>query len=275
MHSGVTRYKLGNWVGALALVTFPHLALATPAWQLNTGGTGVDGASARSRIDVAGVGFVQVLPSPVTPFAFSFVEYGAYQGVTPDGLAALGTHDLTITYSAFGTGSFLDSAALRFTSGTINIYADAMFDFGTAAASYGADNGTLIASLGIFDGRVDASGLVTVKASAIPGTLRPGYFFTADGSDFSTRNDVTMTLGVYNQTVIPDAMMISEVICGLAAFAGPGCNGDSYANSPLIYAVQDGGYAVMSTVPEPGSLSMLLAGLGLIASMRKRRRTPH
>lgn len=265
----------GNWIGALALATFPHLALATQGWQLNTEGTGVNGASAVSSIDVSGVGFVRILPSPSSPFAFDFVEYGAYRAVQPDGFGALGVHDLTVTYSAFGFGSFVDPAALRFTAGTIDIYADAAFDFGTATANYGADNGTLVARLGIFDGGIDATGLVTVKAGAIQGSLRPGYFFSADGRDFSTRDDVTMTLGIHNQTVVPDAMLISEVICGLAAYTGPGCNGEPYVNTPLGYAVQDGGYALMLTVAEPASLSMLLAGLGLIAAMPRRRRAAH
>ncbi|MDO9597177.1 MAG: flocculation-associated PEP-CTERM protein PepA [Azoarcus sp.] len=275
MLESLEQQRTAHWIGALALALLPQVALAAPVWQINTEGTGLSGASTVSSVDVTGVGFVQILPSTTVPYVFDFVEHGAYRAVKPDGLAALGTHDLTLTYSVFGTGSFLDPAALRFTSGTIDIYADAALDFGTATANYGADNGTLIARLGISEGGVDAAGLVTVKASAIQGTLRPGYFFTADGSDLSTRNDVTMTLGVYNQTVTPDAMMISEVICSLAAYAGPGCNGEPYANTPLSFAVQDGGYAFMSTVAEPGSLSMLLAGLGLVATVRRRRRAAH
>lgn len=275
MHSGARKHSTGNWIGALALAAFPHFAMAAPVWQLNTGGTGVNGAIAMSTIDVAGVGFVQILPSATVPSAFDFFEYGAYRAVRPGSTTALGKHDITIRYSAFGSSSFLDPNALNFTAGSIDIYSDSNFDFATAAPNYGTDNGTLIAGFSIYAGGADGSGLVTLSAEAISGSLLPGYFFSADGKDLSTRNNVTMTLGVYNQTVIADSLMVSGVICGLAGYTGPGCDGEPFVNTPLAFAVQDGGYAIISSVPEPETLSLLLAGLGLLSLVHGRRRSGH
>ncbi|MBR0567908.1 flocculation-associated PEP-CTERM protein PepA [Azoarcus sp. L1K30] len=258
---------------ALALGMLAQAALAAPVFQINTDGSGLAGATSIASLNVTGVGFVQTSPDANAPYLFRFSESGAYRALNEAGTGAFGSRDLTITYTTSGTGSFLDPGALTFDAGIINVYSDAAFDFGTATANYGANNGTLIATFDIFGGGPGAGGLVKVIARARAGSMLDGYFFDADGRDMSTAANTEMTLSVFNQMVNPDQMMISEVICGLADYKGPGCDGTPFFNSQLAFAVQDGGSASLSTVPEPPPLTLLGLSLATLALMRPRRRT--
>jgi opacity protein-like surface antigen len=149
------------WLCALALALSSQAAQAAPEWKINPDGTGAGSATTVSTLDVGGAGFVQILPDIDGP-TFQFVEHGAYQV-----LKAFGTRDLTVTYSVSGTGDFWNPAALRFTSGAIDLYADPISDFASAASNYGADNGTHVARFSVFDGGVTPFGMVGVQASIV------------------------------------------------------------------------------------------------------------
>lgn len=265
--------RLSQLLCALTLGLSSQFAQATTEWQLNPAGNGLAGASWLSALDVGGVGYVQILPSSTDPTAFNFIEHGAYQALQSDKSTPFGTQDLTITYTVIGSGSLLNPFALSFTSGSINLYADPNFDFASTAGSYGADNGSRIASFSVFGGGLNADGMVSLQASAIAGSLLAGYLFAADGSDLAMRDNVQMNLGVFNQQTTPDSLLVAEVVCGMAGSTGAGCNGTPFVNTPFAYTVKDGGYATISTVPEPTTVSMLLAGLGLIPIVTRRRRT--
>lgn len=262
---------LGLCVLALALSV--QTAQAASQWQLNPEGTGAGGATNLSLLNVGGVGFVQVVPDANDWSAFTFVEHGAYRALQSDMRTPFGAQDLTVAYSVSGRGSFATPLALHFTSGTIDLYTDPVFDFASATPHYGADNGTHLAGFNVFDGGMAATGLVTVQARIAANSLLPGYLFAADSSDLAQRSKVLITLNVFNQPVAPDNLLVSQVVCGLAAYAGPGCNGTPFQNSPLAYTVRDGGYVTITAVPEPEMAGMLLAGLGLIAWAAKRRRS--
>lgn len=263
-----------KWACALALAGCSLWAQAAPTWQINTAGTGPAGATALASLDVAGVGFVQILPDANDPLAFTFIEHGAYRAVQADGTTPFGGNDLTIRYMVGGSGSFLDPSVIRFDSGNIELYSDPAFDFGTTAGNYGADNGTLVARLSVLGGGTAPGGLVTMEAAVIAGSLLPGYFFAADGTDFAALAKVVFSLGVFNQPTLPDALMVSEIICGMAGYAGPGCNGAEYVNTPLAFAVRDGGYVSVTAVPEPPTAGLAIAGLGLLAAGTWRRKAP-
>jgi len=265
--------SLTHGLCALALALSSQVALATPQWEINPEGTGLGGASTVATLNVGGVGFVQIVPDANGGSAFSFVEHGAYQVLKPDMLTPFGATDLTVSYSISGIGNSLDPLGLHFTSGRIDLYADPRFDFATAAVHYGVDNGTRIAAFDVFDGGMTGSGLVTVNAKIVTNSLLAGYFFGADGSDLAGNDDVLMQLGIFNQPTIPDSLLISGVVCGIAAYPGPGCDGTPFTSSPLAFTVRDGGFATLSSVPEPATLSLLLVGVGLIGGTRKRRRS--
>jgi hypothetical protein len=267
----VTGVKQALYVLALALST--QVVQAAPLWQINPEGTGQSGASTVSTVNAGGVGFVQILPNVNNASTFTFVEHGAYQVLQSDGVTPFGTKDLTVAYSISGIGSFIGAFALQFTSGTIDMYADPVFNFATSATNYGVDDGTHLATFNVFDGGLNASGLVTVKANAVANSLLPGYLFAADGSDLAAHNNVLLELGVFNKQATPDDLLVSGVVCGLAAYTGPGCNGTPFSNSPMAFTVSDGGFATITSVPEPTTISLLLAGLGLIAFSAKRRKS--
>jgi len=277
MKSCVSRLIVGI-LGAASLFVAQGAA-ATPAWQINPQGTGAAGAQSLSQVDVGGAGFVQIIPGTTDPTSYQFVENGAYQLLSPGTGTAFSGSDLTVSYSVLGSGSFLNPLALQFTSGTISLYADANYDFGTDAGNFGADNGTLIALFNIFAGGVDSNtGLVTVTAALETGSLLAGYLFSADGTDLASTTGTTIELSVYNQLTNPDPLIVSEIVCGLAGYGGAGCDGTSstFSNSALAFTVRDGGFAsVIANVPEPATILLVLAGLLMAAcSTRGSRRSP-
>lgn len=261
--------RLTQLLCVLALGLSSQFVQAAAEWQLNPAGTGLAGATRLSELDVGGVGYVQILPSSTDPTGFTFIEHGAYQALQSDKSTPFGTQDLTVTYTVMGSGN---SLGLSFTSGSINLYADRNFDFASATGSYGADNGSRIASFSVFGGGLNANGMVSVQANAVAGSMLAGYLFAADGSDLANRNNVQMNLAVFNQQTTPDSLLVAEVVCGMAGSTGAGCNGTPFVNTPFAYTVKDGGYATISAVPEPETVSMLLAGLGLISVVARRRR---
>lgn len=259
-------------LSALAIAVSAQSAIAASVWQINPLGSGVAGASSVSAINVGGVGFVQLLPNGDNSPLFTFIETGVYRALNADGTAPFGANDLTVTYSVSGTGNFLNASALHLNSGSINLYADPNFDFGTSAATYGADNGTKIASFDIFSGSVTDTGLVSVNANGVAGSIVSGYLFNTDGADLATLSNIQLQLSILNLPTWPDSMQVSEIICGMAGYTGSGCDGTPFVPTSLAFAVQDGGSVTISAIPEPETLTLLLAGLGLISIVGRRRR---
>ena len=80
-------------------------------------------------------------------------------------------------------------------------------------------------------------------------------------------SNVQLELNISNALRMPDALIVSEIICGLA----DACEGGNVTLSQQAFTVQDSGSVSISAVPEPGAAAMLLAGLGFIAGMAYRR----
>lgn len=263
---------LAHLTCALGLTLGIQSAHAATGWQINPEGLGVAGATAVSAADVGGVGFVQIVPSTTTPGDFTFFEHGAYQLLQTGSTNPFGARDITVSYEVTGVGNFTNPFALNFTSGSIKLFSDANFDFGSANSNYGADNGTAIGSFSVFGGGILNNGLITLQAQLDAGSLLSGYLFDANGNDMTNAAKVLLQLGVYNQTTTPDALLVSEIICGMSGYGGPGCDGTPFVNSPLAYAVRDGGSVSLTAVPEPASLALLGIALGAIPLARRRAR---
>jgi len=247
--------------------------------QFNPAGAGSAGAiPVTSAITAHGSGFVMTQPNPNDPTNFLFSETGAYQLTQPDGSSPIGTHDITLTYSVMGTVNPL-SGALSFSTGAFSLYSDATFNYGTGSSNpsvvYGANDGSLIASFLISSGLGNASGNVHLQGTAIAGSILPGFFFSSSGIDLSTTGNLQFAVDIGNAIdLAPSATVISELVCKAAGFPGPGCNGSDYSNTPYYFVVSDGGATSLSTndVPEPGSGSLVFAGIAGLGLFSRRSR---
>lgn len=261
---------------AVGIAMTAPAAQAASEWQINTSGTGASAATPITQLNIAGGGFVQIIPDFTDPTRFTFIEHGAYQAVQADGETPFGGSDLTVVYQVSGTGSFLDPYSLNFSTGLVTLYSDPVHDFGTAAGIYGANNGTAFATLAVTAGGLDPiSGLVSVTTVITPGGLAPGYLFDSTGKDLSLTTGTKLQLGIFNQLSNPDELFVSEIVCELSGFSGAGCDGTPFANSPLSFTVQDGGFVLMQPVPEPLAVHMTLGGLALLGWVARRRRREH
>ena len=262
----------------LAAVSTASVARAESV-SLNPDGTGAAGLPATGNaapIDGHGSGFVIVQPDPTSATQARFFETGAYELTQPDGVSRLGTHDVTLTYSVFGSIDLL-SGQLSFSSGIVNIYSDSQFNFGSISPAspiiYGANDGAPIASFSISAGGGLASGAVSLQADAIVGTILPGYFYTASGIDVIATQQLHLTVQIGNSIdMAPSNAVVAEIVCKAAAFPGPGCAGGSYANTPYYFVVSDHAQATLSAVPEPSSGATALAGIALIGAIARSKR---
>ena len=263
---------------SLAAFSTAHASVAS----LNVAGDGWAGAMPVSApVNVQGSGFVLAQPNPGNPASFVFSELGAYRLTQPDGVSALGSRDLTLTYSVSG---LLDpvTGGLSFSSGAFSLYADTQFNFASSSSNplvvFGANDGDLIASFQIGSGGGFAYGGVHMAGQAIAGTIRPGYFFSAAGDDLSVSGNLQFVVDIGNVLDdAPSATVVSEIVCKGFGFPGPGCDSSSYANTPYYFVVKDGGLASLSSadaVPEPGSMALALFGLtGVGAFVRRTRKS--
>lgn len=257
--------RIARSLCALGIAFGVQVAQAAPAWQINTNGTGLAGATPIATVaEVSGVGFVQLVPNLATG-QISFIENGAYQLQQ----SASGGQDITVIYSVAGN---LDNGLIpTFTSGSISLFADSNSDFGTAAGIYGANNGTPLASFSVTGGGLISANEVALQASLDAGSLLSGYLFDSNGKDMTDAALVTLKLVVKNQVANPDDLEVAEIICGLSAFPGPGCNGMPFFNADPFFFVKDGGYVSLSAVPEPGSMALFVAALGGLSVVRRHR----
>jgi hypothetical protein len=280
-------------LGCAAAVTLAMAGTASASpvlnnWVFNPAGTGfASGVEINEYLDITGNAFIQ-LSAGGSPGTFSFKEHAVFN--VPYGDAgATGffsnpgrpTGNITATFEAVGTGTF--SGAFTFTGGTIKMYQNNTFEFGSTNGIYGSDLGNLIAEFEVLPGGgglVDASGSpinngqVSVFARADVGDMDPGYFFRSNGSDLAAESILSFAFTNANTVGAPTNRLVSEVACQFAGFAGPGCPpvGGAYANAPGQYFfVSNNGQFKLAEVPEPGSLTLFgiaMLGAGVISRRR-------
>ena len=127
---------------ATCVVAAQPAAYAVDGWYFNPQGDGADGAGFVSALNVGGFGFIEQSLSTTQSFAMDFVEHGAYQVRDAASGGPFGAHDITVSYDV---GGYVGLFGSDFTNGTIDIYADPVFDFGSTNGTFGADNGARIA----------------------------------------------------------------------------------------------------------------------------------
>ena len=257
-------------------------------WVFNPNGGGyAAGQSVNEYLDFNGNAFIQLTPSGTN--SFTFVEHAVFNIVQADSNGALFPTNyeggnISAVFQAQGTGKF--DGSFTFTGGTIRMYQNPTDkQYGTTEGVYGANLGNLIAEFNVLaggGGLVDASGSptnngqVTVLASAAPGMLDAGYFFTGAGKDLSGSSVLSFAFTNANTLGRPTDRLVDEVACQFGGFAGPGCSGGSYANAPgqYFFLGTNGQFKLAegAEVPEPGSLALFgIALLGAGAAVRRRK----
>ena len=271
-------------VVAMCVAGGANAATVLNNWVFNpTGGGFATGQQVNEYLDVNGNAFIELTPTGGS--SFSFAEHAVFNISQADGNGKLfpvtyPTGNISATFEATGTGNF--SGAFSFSGGTIRMYQNPTpGQYGTAAGTYGADLGNLIAEFDVMaggGGQVDATGnpisngQVTVLARAEEGMLDAGYFFRENGQDLSTEAIMAFAFTNANTLGDPDDLLVDEVACGYSGFTGAGCDGTAYANSPGQYFfIGNAGQFKLAEVPEPGSLALFgIAMLGAGFATRKR-----
>ena len=217
--------------------------------------------------------------------AFSDVGFFSATGFANDGVPLLGgvtelgnEYELTGVFSATGVNTTLTGTNQEFVfnaGGTLDLYLDTGLDYGStgnAVDSYGADNGTLIASFSllsgsgnfdfdplVLDGRIDILWEATFLAA--------GVWADENGDDLSLLIGGPTPVGAAtdsnNNAITPPADLVTEIIEEFGAAGTPDSAGD-------FYTFNDGSLNP-TIIPEPGT--MLLFGIGLLgfAGIGRRR----
>lgn len=270
---------------AMTMAGGANAATVLNNWVFNPVGGGFSsGQKVNEYLDVNGNAFIQI--NPTGGSSFSFKENAVFNIVQADGKGKLFPvnfpgGNITATFEAAGTGNF--SGAFTFSGGTIRMYQNPTFEYGSTAGYFGADQGNQIAEFTVMaggGGMVNANGSptnngqVTVFAKADAGSLDAGYFFRENGQDLSTESIMAFAFTNANTIAQPDAVLVDEVACQYAGFTGAGCNGGTYANTPGYFFVGNNGQFKLAEVPEPGSLALFgiaMLGAGVVSRKRAKK----
>lgn len=241
-------------------------------------GAGNVNAVAMADSGLYGNGFVTTIGNTQNASQFYFIEQGAYHLSQTTFASVQNNHDITALYSVIGIGT-LGSTQLSFVGGSVALYADSNFNFGTASPNspvvFGANDGTQIATFAITGGGGYAGVGAQVQGQAVTGSVAQGYFFAQDGSDLAQSGAINVSLNIANSIdYVPSATVVSEIVCKASQFPGAGCDGTPYANSPYYFTVADAGTVTLTTsVPEPTTGVLISAGLIALAAVRRIRRS--
>lgn len=222
----------------------------------------------------------QIYENAVTAVGQTLSGYGEVDSISGQAVNTLCTNcELTYRFSDYVVSS-ITSSEVRFTGGTVNFYlgfgADNDFNVFTSGSSAAdlaaATNGTLFLSL--MGHAVDAAGNTFIGTGINIGTVTP----SGSGSGLADVN--TATAGIANAFF--DTNAVPAVFGGPADFLLTSSFSGLFPPHPgectqgqgpsCISGSADFRGNVVANIPEPETYALMLAGLGVVGFVARRRR---
>lgn len=248
-------------------------------WQFNPTGGGLGGAVTVSEyLDYIGNSYIQNTFTSST--TFTFTDNGAFVISGVDGVPQSWSRQITGLLTGV-TGSGTLGGSISFTGGTLKLYSDATFNYGSTTGYFGANDGTQFATLTLVggNGAVDTSGLPNGFLSMVFAftNLSCGYAFDSLGNDLCTLVPslppvlfgFTTTNASWVKSPIGNVKseIAEELSCGGTANCGYGAN---FNTPPSNFIVSNNGQ--FRLIPEPASLALLGGGLVALGLRRRKAR---
>lgn len=251
---------------AAAAVLAATPVLAAPNW-IGTADYGVETVGPFNTYDFSSAGILLLDPQDATTahgFYQSFVTAHLLDGllVANNGLAA-GNYEITIVANFNSARTSVNAYGETFSvnGGSFSLWLDTTPDRDFAADS-GFANGIRImeGSISGGSGSLGYAGAMQFGGAALD--------LTVTGYDASVFSPATIAAGNSTFSLRLDAPFDAAFTAPIDSVQGVSFNA---ASGDLLYVAD--GSLILTAVPEPQALAMLLAGLGLVGGMARRRRS--
>jgi PEP-CTERM motif len=244
---------------AAILTAATSAAMALPSFTFNPSAAGLDGdAFTADNLLISNYSTVLLTGSGFTQSGYLSIGSAQLGGstFTPDGLNS--DYGIYIAYSAEGTSS-AGNPGTDFTFGHISSLTYTIYGYNGSASFGFSGNTPTETALGE---------IVLASGSLISGTV--ATVPTGNGTSFSPSANAELTFSALNSAFFQEPQPFYDL--ALTAFSNTSSQVQTFDGG---FTISQGGGSInfaASVVPEPSSYAMLLAGLGAVGFVLRRRR---